>query len=297
MKKLQEQMKALEEEEMVEEEEDAELAKRVAAATAVVPPPPPVPAPPAPAPAPAAKSPEAAPVFKPADAAPDTSKARALGAAKAAAEAELKAAEAEMRAAQAASRLPPPSARLTPRSRPRCSATSSAWATSRRGRQVHLRRQGQGCRPRGQGQGQEGCPEEGRCLFIEPGVENSTQVKAEASVSSRWNWPRRRDLAAKVTRAREARRRGSLPLPRPANSPPRPSRATSQSRRRSRGGGCEHRDFQPKFVTGGAADGASRRSRLSTPRSSRRSKEHEEELLKLNSPSRPTARPPPRRSN
>ena len=289
MKKLQEQMKALEEEEEEEEEEDAELAKRVAAAaTAVVPPPPPVPAPPAPAPA--AQSSEAAPVFKPAGAAPaapDTSKARALSAAKAAAEAELKAAEAEMRAAQAALKAAA--------AKREADAKKSATVLGDELRMGHVpadvAKSTYGVKAKAadleaKAKAKKDAQKKVDALFIEPGVENPTQIKAEAKRLIEMELAKEEEILAAKRSTEPAKPVAVTPTP-PA--PPVPRSPTAASIKSDipelvdevAGEVANIEDFQPKFVTGAAVDERlAKIEALHAAQLKAIKKEHEEELLK-----------------
>ena len=289
MKKLQEQMKALEEEEEEEkEDEDDELVKRVAAAaTAVVPPPPPVPAAPSPSPAPSAKSPEAAPVFKPAGAASDTSKARALSAAKAAAEAELKAAEAEMRAAQAALKAAA--------AKREADAKKSATVLGDELRMGHVpadvAKSTYGVKAKAadleaKAKAKKDAQKKVDALFIEPGVENPTQIKAEAKRLIEMELAKEEEILAAKRSAEPAKPVAVAPTP-PA--PPVPRSPTAASIKSDipelvdevAGEVANIEDFQPKFVTGAAVDERlAKIEALHAAQLKAIKKEHEEELLK-----------------
>ena len=296
MKKLQEQMKALEEEEEEEEKEDEddELVKRVAAAaTAVVPPPPPVPAAPSPAPAPSAKSPEAAPVFKPAGAASDTSKARALSAAKAAAEAELKAAEAEMRAAQAALKAAA--------AKREADAKKSATVLGDELRMGHVpadvAKSTYGVKAKAadleaKAKAKKDAQKKVDALFIEPGVENPTQIKAEAKRLIEMELAKEEEILAAKRSAEPAKPVAVAPTP-PA--PPVPAAASKPLAPTAAsikgdipelvddvaGEVANIEDFQPKFVTGAAVDERlAKIEALHAAQLKAIKKEHEEELLK-----------------
>ena len=295
MKKLQEQMKALEEEEEEEkEDEDDELVKRVAAAaTAVVPPPPPVPAAPSPSPAPSAKSPEAAPVFKPAGAASDTSKARALSAAKAAAEAELKAAEAEMRAAQAALKAAA--------AKREADAKKSATVLGDELRMGHVpadvAKSTYGVKAKAadleaKAKAKKDAQKKVDALFIEPGVENPTQIKAEAKRLIEMELAKEEEILAAKRSAEPAKPVAVAPTP-PA--PPVPAAASKPLAPTAAsikgdipelvddvaGEVANIEDFQPKFVTGAAVDERlAKIEALHAAQLKAIKKEHEEELLK-----------------
>ena len=295
MKKLQAQMKALEEEEL--ETEADELAKRVAAAAATVVPPPPVPAAP-PAPGTAAK-----PVFSPVGAstpetagASDTSKARALSAAKAAAEAELKAAEAEMRAAQAALKAAA--------AKREADAKKSATVLGDELRMGHVpaevAKSTYGVKAKAadleaKAKAKKDAQKKVDALFIEPGVENPTMIKAEAKRLIEMELAKEEEiLNAKKSVAEPAESLKTptalkAPTPPPAPVAKKPIAATSSTIKSDipelvddvAGEVADIEDFQPEFVAGTAVD--ERLANIETLHAAQLKavkKEHEEELLK-----------------
>ena len=295
MKKLQAQMKALEEEDT--ETEADELAKRVAAAAATVVPPPPVPAAP-PAPGTAAK-----PVFSPVGAAKpetagasDTSKARALSAAKAAAEAELKAAEAEMRAAQAALKAAA--------AKREADAKKSATVLGDELRMGHVpaevAKSTYGVKAKAadleaKAKAKKDAQKKVDALFIEPGVENPTMIKAEAKRLIEMELAKEEEiLNAKKSVAEPAESLKTptalkAPTPPPAPVAKKPIAATSADIKSDipelvddvAGEVADIEDFQPEFVAGTAVD--ERLAKIETLHAAQLKavkKEHEEELLK-----------------
>ena len=295
MKKLQAQMKALEEEEL--ETEADELAKLVAAAAATVVPPPPVPAAP-PAPGTAAK-----PVFSPVGAAKpetagasDTSKARALSAAKAAAEAELKAAEAEMRAAQAALKAAA--------AKREADAKKSATVLGDELRMGHVpaevAKSTYGVKAKAadleaKAKAKKDAQKKVDALFIEPGVENPTMIKAEAKRLIEMELAKEEEiLNAKKSVAEPAeplKASTALKAPTPPHAPvaKKPIATTSADIKSDipelvddvAGEVADIEDFQPEFVAGTAVD--ERLAKIETLHAAQLKavkKEHEEELLK-----------------
>ena len=295
MKKLQAQMKALEEEEL--ETEADELAKRVAAAAATVVPPPPVPAAP-PAPGTAAK-----PVFSPVGAAKpetagasDTSKARALSAAKAAAEAELKAAEAEMRAAQAALKAAA--------AKREADAKKSATVLGDELRMGHVpaevAKSTYGVKAKAadleaKAKAKKDAQKKVDALFIEPGVENPTMIKAEAKRLIEMELAKEEEIlnakksVAEPAEPLKASTALKAPTPPPAPVAKKPIAATSADIKSDipelvddvAGEVADIEDFQPEFVAGTAVD--ERLAKIETLHAAQLKavkKEHEEELLK-----------------
>ena len=295
MKKLQAQMKALEEEEL--ETEADELAKRVAAAAATVVPPPPVPAAP-PAPGAAAK-----PVFSPVGAstpetagASDTSKARALSAAKAAAEAELKAAEAEMRAAQAALKAAA--------AKREADAKKSATVLGDELRMGHVpaevAKSTYGVKAKAadleaKAKAKKDAQKKVDALFIEPGVENPTMIKAEAKRLIEMELAKEEEIlnakksVAEPAEPLKASTALKAPTPPPAPVAKKPIAATSADIKSDipelvddvAGEVADIEDFQPEFVAGTAVD--ERLAKIETLHAAQLKavkKEHEEELLK-----------------
>jgi hypothetical protein len=295
MKKLQAQMKALEEEEL--ETEADELAKRVAAAAATVVPPPPVPAAP-PAPGTAAK-----PVFSPVGAAKpetagasDTSKARALSAAKAAAEAELKAAEAEMRAAQAALKAAA--------AKREADAKKSATVLGDELRMGHVpaevAKSTYGVKAKAadleaKAKAKKDAQKKVDALFIEPGVENPTMIKAEAKRLIEMELAKEEEILNAKKSVAEPAESLKAPTALKAPTPPlapvakKPIAATSADIKSDipelvddvAGEVADIEDFQPEFVAGTAVD--ERLAKIETLHAAQLKavkKEHEEELLK-----------------
>jgi hypothetical protein len=295
MKKLQAQMKALEEEDT--ETEADELAKRVAAAAATVVPPPPVPAAP-PAPGTAAK-----PVFSPVGAAKpetagasDTSKARALSAAKAAAEAELKAAEAEMRAAQAALKAAA--------AKREADAKKSATVLGDELRMGHVpaevAKSTYGVKAKAadleaKAKAKKDAQKKVDALFIEPGVENPTMIKAEAKRLIEMELAKEEEIlnakksVAEPAESLKASTALKAPTPPPAPVAKKPIAATSADIKSDipelvddvAGEVADIEDFQPEFVAGTAVD--ERLAKIETLHAAQLKavkKEHEEELLK-----------------
>ena len=295
MKKLQAQMKALEEDEL--ETEADELAKRVAAAAATVVPPPPVPAAP-PAPGTAAK-----PVFSPVGAAKpetagasDTSKARALSAAKAAAEAELKAAEAEMRAAQAALKAAA--------AKREADAKKSATVLGDELRMGHVpaevAKSTYGVKAKAadleaKAKAKKDAQKKVDALFIEPGVENPTMIKAEAKRLIEMELAKEEEIlnakksVAEPAEPLKASTALKAPTPPPAPVAKKPIAATSADIKSDipelvddvAGEVADIEDFQPEFVAGTAVD--ERLAKIETLHAAQLKavkKEHEEELLK-----------------
>ena len=295
MKKLQAQMKALEEEDT--ETEADELAKRVAAAAATVVPPPPVPAAP-PAPGAAAK-----PVFSPVGAAKpetagasDTSKARALSAAKAAAEAELKAAEAEMRAAQAALKAAA--------AKREADAKKSATVLGDELRMGHVpaevAKSTYGVKAKAadleaKAKAKKDAQKKVDALFIEPGVENPTMIKAEAKRLIEMELAKEEEIlnakksVAEPAEPLKAPTALKAPTPPPAPVAKKPIVATSADIKSDipelvddvAGEVADIEDFQPEFVAGTAVD--ERLAKIETLHAAQLKavkKEHEEELLK-----------------
>ena len=295
MKKLQAQMKALEEEEL--ETEADELAKRVAAAAATVVPPPPVPAAP-PAPGAAAK-----PVFSPVGAAKpdtagasDTSKARALSAAKAAAEAELKAAEAEMRAAQAALKAAA--------AKREADAKKSATVLGDELRMGHVpaevAKSTYGVKAKAadleaKAKAKKDAQKKVDALFIEPGVENPTMIKAEAKRLIEMELAKEEEIlnakksVAEPAEPLKASTALKAPTPPPAPVAKKPIATTSADIKSDipelvddvAGEVADIEDFQPEFVAGTAVD--ERLAKIETLHAAQLKavkKEHEEELLK-----------------
>ena len=287
MKKLQEQMKALEEEEVVEEEEDAELTKRVAAAaTAVVPPRPRFPRP-SPAPRPRGEIVRSRAGFQAGGRRPDTSKARALSAAKAAAEAELKAAEAEMRAAQAALKAAA--------AKREADAKKSATVLGDELRMGHVpadvAKSTYGVKAKAadleaKAKAKKDAQKKVDALFIEPGVENPTQIKAEAKRLIEMELAKEEEILAAKRSTEPAKPVAVTPTP-PA--PPVPRSPTAASIKSDipelvdevAGEVANIEDFQPKFVTGAAVDERlAKIEALHAAQLKAIKKEHEEELLK-----------------
>ena len=295
MKKLQEQMKALEEEDT--ETEADELAKRVAAAAATVVPPPPVPAAP-PAPGTVAK-----PVFSPVGAstpetagASDTSKARALSAAKAAAEAELKAAEAEMRAAQAALKAAA--------AKREADAKKSATVLGDELRMGHVpaevAKSTYGVKAKAadleaKAKAKKDAQKKVDALFIEPGVENPTMIKAEAKRLIEMELAKEEEIlnakksVAEPAEPLKAPTALKAPTPAPAPVAKKPIATTSADIKSDipelvddvAGEVADIEDFQPEFVAGTAVD--ERLAKIETLHAAQLKavkKEHEEELLK-----------------
>jgi hypothetical protein len=295
MKKLQAQMKALEEEEL--ETEADELAKRVAAAAATVVPPPPVPAAP-PAPGTVAK-----PVFSPVGAATpetagasDTSKARALSAAKAAAEAELKAAEAEMRAAQAALKAAA--------AKREADAKKSATVLGDELRMGHVpaevAKSTYGVKAKAadleaKAKAKKDAQKKVDALFIEPGVENPTMIKAEAKRLIEMELAKEEEIlnakksVAEPAESLKAPTALKAPTPPPAPVAKKSIAATSADIKSDipelvddvAGEVADIEDFQPEFVAGTAVD--ERLAKIETLHAAQLKavkKEHEEELLK-----------------
>ena len=295
MKKLQAQMKALEEEDT--ETEADELAKRVAAAAATVVPPPPVPAAP-PAPGTVAK-----PVFSPVGAstpetagASDTSKARALSAAKAAAEAELKAAEAEMRAAQAALKAAA--------AKREADAKKSATVLGDELRMGHVpaevAKSTYGVKAKAadleaKAKAKKDAQKKVDALFIEPGVENPTMIKAEAKRLIEMELAKEEEIlnakksVAEPAEPLKAPTALKAPTPAPAPVAKKPIAATSADIKSDipelvddvAGEVADIEDFQPEFVAGTAVD--ERLAKIETLHAAQLKavkKEHEEELLK-----------------
>ena len=295
MKKLQAQMKALEEEDT--ETEADELAKRVAAAAATVVPPPPVPAAP-PAPGTAAK-----PVFSPVGAAKpetagasDTSKARALSAAKAAAEAELKAAEAEMRAAQAALKAAA--------AKREADAKKSATVLGDELRMGHVpaevAKSTYGVKAKAadleaKAKAKKDAQKKVDALFIEPGVENPTMIKAEAKRLIEMELAKEEEILNAKKSVAEPAESLKAPTALRAPTPPlapvakKPIAATSADIKSDipelvddvAGEVADIEDFQPEFVAGTAVD--ERLAKIETLHAAQLKavkKEHEEELLK-----------------